>query len=92
MVTDEDIQKQWQKIKRLGLAHMNDDTYTLAVTSPLPGSKVKDIDLLVSRPMSKEEIYQHLTNVYKEATACPTTKRQIIREGSRAIFYVKSLI
>jgi hypothetical protein len=61
MITDEDIDRQWQKIHKLGLTRMNDDTYALAVTSPLPGSKssskTKNVDLFVSRKMTKEETF-----------------------------------
>ena len=78
MVTDEDIQKAWHKIHNLSLAHMKDGTYTLAVTSE-SNAKVPSVDLFVSRRMSKEETYQHLTETYNKIKSCPTSGKQIVK-------------
>jgi hypothetical protein len=35
--------------------------------------------LFVSRRMTKEETYQHLTKIYDQMKSCPTSGRQIIQ-------------
>ena len=80
-VTDEDIQRQWQKIRKLDLAAMKDGTYTLAVTSA-SNNAIPNIDSFVSRRMTKEETYQHLTKVYDKMKSCPVTGKQIIQAPS----------
>jgi hypothetical protein len=54
MVTDEDIQRQWQKIRRLNLAQTNDGGYAFALTSE-SNTGVPNVDRFLSRKMTKEE-------------------------------------
>ena len=77
VISDEDIQKAWQRIRSLDLAVMKDGTYQLAVTSP-SNTKVPNIDLFISRRMTKKETYNHLTRVYEKMKSCPVTGNQII--------------
>ena len=81
MVTDQDIERQWQKIRKLNLAQMNDGGYTFAVTSE-SNTQVPNIDLFLSRKMSKEETYKHLTEIYNKIKSCPVTGRQIVQAPS----------
>lgn len=68
------------KIHNLSLAAMKDGTYTLAVTSESKSNtKVPNVDLFVSRRMSIEETYQHLTETYNKMKSCPTSGRQIVK-------------
>jgi hypothetical protein len=75
-VSDDDIQRQWCKIRRLGLAQMNDGGCIFTVMSP-SNTKVPNIDLFVSKKMSKQETYQHLTEIYEKVKSCPITGKQI---------------
>jgi hypothetical protein len=76
MVTDEDIQKQWEKIHRLSLAQLKDGGYMIALTSP-SNTKVPNVDRFLSRKMTKEEAYEHLANLYRQASKCPTSGNEI---------------
>jgi hypothetical protein len=79
MASDEDIQKVWQRIRRLDLVVMKDRTYQLAVTSPSnTNTKVPNIGLFVSRRMTKEMTYNHLTKVYEKMKSCPISGRSKI--------------
>lgn len=78
MVTDEEIQKQWQKLHRLSLAQLKDGNYMFALTSP-SNAGPPNVDRFLSRKMTKEEAYDHLTKIYRQASACPTSGNQIIQ-------------
>jgi hypothetical protein len=92
-VTDEDIQRQWQKIRRLGLAQMSDGGYVFAATSPSTDTKVPNVDLFVSRKMSKQETYQHLTEIYDKVKSCPITGKRIVKAPSiDEVFSIKKFV
>jgi hypothetical protein len=63
MVTDEDIH-------RLSLAQLNDGGYMSAVTESNTGPL--NVDRFLLRKMTKEEAYDHLTNIYTEALCLPS--------------------
>jgi hypothetical protein len=54
VITDQDIERQWRKLQRIRLAHLNDGGYILAVASPSTTS-VPNVDRFLSRKMTKEE-------------------------------------
>jgi hypothetical protein len=73
MASDEDIQKAWQKIRRLDLAVMKDGTYQLAVTSP-SNTKVPNIDLFV------DEYYDHSwRDIYLSTNFFPSSKVALMK-------------
>ena len=80
-VTDEDIERQWQRLQRLNLAQMSDGAYAFALTSE-SNTKVPNVDLFLSRKMSKEETYKHLTEIYDKIKSCPTSGNQIVQAPS----------
>ena len=81
MVTDEDIQKQWQKLQRLRLAQLNDGEYMFAVTSP-SNAGPPNVDRFLSRKLTKEEVHEHLIKINSQASSCPTSGNQIVQAPS----------
>lgn len=94
MVSDEDIQKQWQKIRNLDLAQMTDGTYQLAKTTPSQkNAGPPNVDLFVTRRMSKEDTYFHLQKIYEKMQTCPKTGNQTIQKPYLdTLFQIKRLI
>ena len=80
-VSDDDVQKQWQKIHRLSLAQLKDGGYMFALTSP-SNAGPPNVERFLSRKMTKEEAYDHLTKIYKHASSCPTSGNQIVQAPS----------
>ena len=81
MITDDDVQKQWQKLHRLSLAQLKDGGYVFALTSP-SNAGPPNVDRFLSRKMTKEEAYNHLTNIYRQVSSCPTSGNRIVQSPS----------
>jgi hypothetical protein len=76
MITDDDVQKQWQKLHRLSLAQLKDGRYMFAIMSE-SNAGPPNIDRFLSRKMTKEA-YDHPTNIYRQASSCPTSGNRIV--------------
>jgi hypothetical protein len=81
VITDDEIDKAWQRIRNVTLAAMKDGSYSFAVTSP-SNTGVPNVNKFVSRNMTKEETYQHLTKIYEKMKQCPVSGNQIVQAPS----------